>query len=112
MPCFKLMHATMFLKFYILVAFVTFHNISQDNDLGGVYMRPAWPHGLTLVVLALVYMRPALTVRLNYGGYFNGVKPAWNIQFGLAGDLRLGQYELNLRPDSCKQPTGKTLHPN
>ena len=39
MPCFKLMHATMFLKFYILVAFVTFHNISHDNDLGGVYMR-------------------------------------------------------------------------
>ena len=64
-----LMHATIFLKFYILVAFVTFHNISQDNDLGGVYTRPAWPQpGLTLVVLAFVYMRPTLNVRLNYGG--------------------------------------------
>ena len=43
---------------------------------------------------------------------FNGVKPARNIQFGLASDLRLGRHELNLRPDSRKQPTGKTLHPN
>ena len=43
---------------------------------------------------------------------FNGVRPAPNIQFGLAGDLRLGRRELSLRPDSCKQPTGKTLHPN
>ena len=60
-----------------------------------------------------------LTGRLNYGCImavnsmeFNGVRPAWNIQFGLASDLRLGWHELNLRPDSCKQPTGKTLHPN
>ena len=43
---------------------------------------------------------------------FNEVRPAPNIQFGLAGDLRLGRHELNLRPDSCKQPTEKTLHPN
>ena len=43
---------------------------------------------------------------------FNGVRQAWNIQFGLAGNLRLGRRELNLRPDSCKKPTGKTLHPN
>ena len=57
-------------------------------------------------------MRPALTVRLNDGSImavnsmeFNGVRPAQNIQFSLAG-------ELNLRPDSCKQSTGKTLHPN
>ena len=54
--------------------------------------------------IAFVYMRPALTV--------NGVKPARNTQFGLASDLRLGRRELNLKPDSCKQPTGKTLHPN
>ena len=50
---------------------------------------------------------------------FNGVRLAPNIKFGLAGDLRLGRRELrlgrrelNLRSDSCKQPTGKTLHPN
>ena len=43
---------------------------------------------------------------------FNGVKPGPNIQFGLAGDLRLGWRELNLRPDSCKQSARKTLHPN
>ena len=30
----------------------------------------------------------------------NGVRPARNIQFGLAGDLRLGQCKPNLRPDS------------
>ena len=35
---------------------------------------------------------------------FNGVRPARNIQFGLASGLRLGRHELNLRPDSCKQP--------
>ena len=40
-------------------------------------------------------MRPTLTVRLNYNGMavnsmeFNGVRPARNIQFDLAGDLRL-----------------------
>ena len=64
-------------------------------------MRPAWPQTrLTLVVLAFVYMRPALTVRLNYGFImavnsmeFNGVRPAPNIQFGLASDLRLGRHE-------------------
>ena len=74
---------------------------------------------MTLVVLAFVYMRPALTVRLNYGTImavnsmeFNGVRPAQNIQFGLASELRLSQRELNLRLDSYKQPTGKTLHPN
>ena len=74
---------------------------------------------LTLVVLAFVYMRPALTVRLNYGSImavnsmeFSGVRLARNIQFGPASDLRLGRRELKLRPDSCKQPTGKTIHPN
>ena len=36
---------------------------------------------------------------------FNVVRLAWNIQFGLAG-------ELNLRRDSRKEPTGKTIHPN
>ena len=41
-----------------------------------------------------------------------GVRVARNIQFGLASDLRVGRRELNLRPDSCKQPTGKTIHPN
>ena len=86
----------------------------------GVYMKLASPQtGLALVVLAFVYMRPALTVRLNYGFImtvnsmeFNGVRPARNIQFGLESDLRLGRSELNLRPDSCKHSTGKTLHPN
>ena len=38
---------------------------------------------------------------------FNGVRPAPIIQFGLAGDLRLGWRKLNIRRDSCKQPTGK-----
>ena len=64
-------------------------------------MSPAWPQtGLTLVVLAFVYMRPALTVKLNYvtimavnSMEFNGVRQAWNIQFGLAGNLRLGRRE-------------------
>ena len=41
-----------------------------------------------------------------------GIRSVWNIQFGLSSDLRLGRHELNLRPDSCKQPTEKTLHPN
>lgn len=50
---------------------------------------------LNLVVLAFVYTRPALTVSLNYGGQFNRVRSAWNIQFTLAGDLRLGWHELN-----------------
>ena len=75
--------------------------------------------GLTLAVLAFVYMRPALTVRLIYGSImavnsmeFNGVRPARNIQFGLASDLRFVRHERNLRPDSCKQPAGKTLNPN
>ena len=43
---------------------------------------------------------------------FNGVRPVRNIQFDLAGDLRLGRCKLNLRPASCKQSTGKTIHPN
>ena len=51
------------------------------------------------------------TRNINYGFImavnsmeFNGVRPARNIQFGLASDLRFGRHELNLRPDSCKQP--------
>ena len=73
-------------------------------------MSPARPQtDLTLVVLAFVHMRPALTIRLNYGSIdgkkFNGVRPAQNIKFGLAGDLRLSRRELNLRQDSCKQST-------
>ena len=59
---------------------------------------------LTLVVLAFVYMRLALTVRLNYGSIMD---PLWQHFIGLAGDLRLGWHELNLRPDSCKQPAEK-----
>ena len=43
---------------------------------------------------------------------FNGVRPAPIIQFGLAGDLRLGWREMYIRRDSCKQPTGKTRHAN
>ena len=43
---------------------------------------------------------------------FNGVIPAPIIQFDLAGDLRLGWRELNIRPDSCKLPSGKTRHTN
>ena len=67
--------------------------------------------GLTLVVLGLAFV---LTARLNYGSIMaiNSMESGWNIQFGLAGNPRLGWRELNLRPDSCKQPTGKTLHPN
>ena len=61
-----------------------------------------------------------MSIRLNYGSIvsvnsmeFNGVRPAWNIQFGLPGDLRLGRRELNLRPDSClKQPSWKNTDPN
>ena len=60
-----------------------------------------------------------MTVRLNCGSImavnlmeFNGVGPARNIQFGLAGDQRLGPHELNIRPDSCKQPTGEKIHLN
>ena len=83
-------------------------------------MRPACPQtGLTLVVLAFVYTRPALTVRINNGTIMavnsmelNGVRPARNIQFSLASDARLGRCKLNLGLDSCKQPTGKTIHPN
>ena len=51
---------------------------------------------LNLVVLAFVYTRPALTVRLNYETIMavnsmelNGVRPARNIQFSLASDARL-----------------------
>ena len=66
------------------------------HEAGLTSDRPDFSH----FSFCLQYMRLALTVRLNYGSImavnsmkFNGVRPAQNIQFGLAGDLRLGQDE-------------------